>query len=215
MKLGPRPRFWLTFVAIFALIVALFVIFEQAGIHLSLDSERARQLGGPSAMAIGCGLLIVDVVLPVPSSVVMIAHGAVFGTVRGGLISIAGSTGAAVFAFLLGRLGQKAFRRFITPEEHDRAAALLERWGLTAIAVTRPIPVLAEAVAIIAGASRFGLARCTVAALLGSAPAAFVYAWAGSHRLSASSDVLIFVLVLGVSLVLWLFGRGAQVTGSR
>ncbi len=36
---------------------------------------------GVVAALVGVGLLVADVVLPVPSSVVMLAHGALFGVV--------------------------------------------------------------------------------------------------------------------------------------
>jgi hypothetical protein len=61
-------------------------------------TDPAPQLAqdGPAAAAVGVGLLVVDVVLPVPSSAVMVAHGALFGVVLGALLSLLGSVGAAM-----------------------------------------------------------------------------------------------------------------------
>jgi uncharacterized membrane protein YdjX (TVP38/TMEM64 family) len=208
-------RFWIVFGGACLLIILLFVAFEQAGMSLSLDDHAVSGTRAVAAAALGVALLVIDVLLPVPSSVVMLAHGALFGVALGALLSIAGATGAALFGCGLGRLGQAAFRRYITPAEHARAAALLDRFGLLAIAITRPVPVLAEAVAIIAGASGYGFVRTAVAAVIGTAPAAFAYAWAGSQRLNAINDALIFALVLLLSAALWLVGRGRQLAPER
>jgi uncharacterized membrane protein YdjX (TVP38/TMEM64 family) len=57
------------------------------------------------------GLLVVDVVLPVPSSLVMIAHGALFGFLLGTLLSVIGSVGAALVGFAIGRPGEPLLAR--------------------------------------------------------------------------------------------------------
>ncbi|MDP9419663.1 MAG: hypothetical protein M3P53_05890 [Actinomycetota bacterium] len=41
-----------------------------------------------AAAALGVGLLVADIVLPVPSSVVMVAHGALFGLRLGAVLSM-------------------------------------------------------------------------------------------------------------------------------
>jgi hypothetical protein len=55
--------------------------------------------------------------------------------------------------------------RLVTAEERARANRLLERWGTLAIVVTRPIPLLAETVAIMAGASPLGWGRTNIGRL--------------------------------------------------
>ncbi len=84
-------------------------------------------------MAVGVGLLIADVLLPVPSSIVMIAHGALFGVVYGTLLSLIGGTGATLVGFALGRRGGPLLARVVSREERTRADCLLRRWGALAI----------------------------------------------------------------------------------
>ena len=59
--------------------LACFGIAEALGVPLLTDPMPALKAAGPLAGVIGVALLIADVVLPVPSSLVMIAHGALFG----------------------------------------------------------------------------------------------------------------------------------------
>jgi uncharacterized membrane protein YdjX (TVP38/TMEM64 family) len=76
-----------------------------------------------------------------------------------------------------------------------------------AIAASRPVPLLAETVAIAAGASSLGVTRTLIWAAVGSVPGAVLYAVAGSAGASAPSGLLVFGLVLVVATVLWMGGR--------
>src|SRR5678815_825922 len=146
-------RYLLTVVVLIACFTILFVIVEALGVPLLSDPTPWMRHGGVVAACIGVGLLIADVVLPVPSSIVMVAHGALFGVLWGTMLSLVGSVGAAVFGFAIGRRG-----------------------GTLAIIVTRPVPLLAETVAIMAGASSMSWRAIILASIAGSLPPALLYA---------------------------------------
>ena len=73
------------------LFLLLFLLVEWLQVPLLTDPSRWLERGGGWAALLGVGLLIADVVLPVPSSLVMIAHGALFGVAWGTLLSLVGS----------------------------------------------------------------------------------------------------------------------------
>jgi uncharacterized membrane protein YdjX (TVP38/TMEM64 family) len=114
---------------------------EALGIPLLTDPTPWMQHRGVLAAVVGVTLLIADVLLPVPSSLVMVAHGALFGVVLGTLLSLLGSIGAALFGFAIGRRGGKLLERVVTPAERVRADKMLARWGTLAVIVTRPVPL--------------------------------------------------------------------------
>ena len=95
------------FLATFGILSALHVPF------LEDPTAWMSGRGGWIAAATGVGLLIADVFLPVPSSLVMVAHGALFGVATGTLLSLIGSVGATLFGFALGRRGGPALERVI------------------------------------------------------------------------------------------------------
>jgi uncharacterized membrane protein YdjX (TVP38/TMEM64 family) len=163
--------------------------------------------GGVLAAGLGVGLLIVDVVLPVPSSLVMVAHGALFGVLWGTMLSLVGSVGAAVFAFVIGRRGGAVLERVVTPAERARASSVLARWGTLAIIVTRPVPLLAETVAIMAGASSMTWRAMVVASVAGSLPPALLYALTGAAVANVQNTALMFGVVLLVAGLFWLIGK--------
>ena len=152
-------------------------------------------------------MLVVDAALPVPSSLVMVAHGTRFGVAIGTVLSIVGSTGAALLGFALGRRGGPLLTQLVPPEERAWADRLLVRWGTLAIIVTRPVPLLAETTAIMAGASPLGWRRVALAALAGSLPGALLYALTGAVATSFQNGALVFGLVILVAGLSWLLGR--------
>jgi uncharacterized membrane protein YdjX (TVP38/TMEM64 family) len=187
-------------------LLATFAVVEWLGIPVLTDPQPWLDRGGVAAAVTGVGLLVADVALPVPSSLVMVAHGALFGALVGTALSLAGSVAATLVGFAIGRRGGGVLDRLVGVEERRRADALLERWGVLALLVSRPVPILAETVAILAGASRLRWGRAAVAALIGSLPAALLYGLAGAVAVSFGDAALVFGAVLALGAVVWLVG---------
>lgn len=204
-------RYWMLTVGMMVTFLVLFGIAEWLHIPLLTNPDPWLHRGGWIAAAVGVGLLIADVLLPVPASLVMIAHGALFGVWTGTLLSLLGAVGAALFGFALGRRGGPLLARLVPEDERRRADALLAQWGDLAIIVTRPIPILAETVSILAGASPMGWGRMVAATLAGSLPAALIYALTGATARNLfgnwDSVPLVFGLVIGVAGLFWMVGR--------
>lgn len=200
-------RYWLLTGSMMVLFLVLFGIAEWLRLPILTDPGPLLAQGGWIAAAGGIGLLVADVVLPVPASLVMILHGALFGVVTGTLLSLAGSLGAALFGFWVGRRGGPLLARLVPEDERRRADALLQEWGDLAIVVTRPVPILAETMAILAGASPMGLGRMLLATLAGSLPAALLYAVTGATARSLDNAALVFSLVILVAGLFWFIGR--------
>jgi uncharacterized membrane protein YdjX (TVP38/TMEM64 family) len=167
--------------ALAAAFAAAFVLAEVADIPLLTDPSS--YLGGRlyAAAAIGVGLLAADVVLPVPSSVLMTVHGALFGVAVGAALSLVGSLGAAAIGYGIGRAGSPLLERIVIRDQRQNADRIVQRWGGLAVALTRPVPIVAETVAVIAGTSSLGWGRLLGMAALGSLPPSLFYAFLGAH----------------------------------
>jgi uncharacterized membrane protein YdjX (TVP38/TMEM64 family) len=203
-------RYILIMALMIAFFLVLFFIVEALGVPLLADPTPWMNHGGVLAAGIGVGLLIADVLLPVPSSLVMVAHGALFGVALGTLLSLLGSVGAALFGFAIGRRGGKLLERVVTGEERTRADYLLSRWGALAIIVTRPVPLLAETVAILAGASSLSWSKVVQASFAGSLPPALLYALTGAAVANFKSAALMFGVVLLVAGLFWFVGNRVE-----
>ena len=166
---------------------------------------------------VGVGLLVADIVLPVPSSVVMLAHGALFGVIPGAALSVLGRTGNAVVGVLIGReagnlLSRRSLRRTADP---GKGAELVGRWGLAAVVVTRPVPVLAESTLVAAAAMGLSLPMVVAAAVVGALPEAVLYAVAGDVAASYANGAIVFFTVIVLAAGAWAAGARMERTRSR
>lgn len=193
--------------AVGGLLLALFGLARLLKIPLLSDDSPHLGEPGVGAAVASLALLTGDVVLPVPSSALMILNGSLFGLVGGALLSLAGGEAAALFAFALGRRGGVALARRASPAARERAERLVAQHGALAIVVTRPVPVIAETAAIMAGAAGMPLGRLAAAAAIGSVPPAIAYAVVGAY--TQQYEVLHLVLAGAVvfAAVFWLVDR--------
>jgi uncharacterized membrane protein YdjX (TVP38/TMEM64 family) len=206
-------HYLLSAAAILAFFLVTFLVGEAAGIPLLEDPTPWLERAGWLSAVIGVSLLALDVVLPIPSNVIMIAHGALFGTLVGTLLSLAGSMAAAAAGFWIGRRGGQLLALAVPADERAQANAWLERWGALAIVVSRPLPLLAETITVLAGASSLGWGRAMLAALVGSLPPCLFYAWAGAASIGFEGDALVFGAVILLGVLVGLVGR--QIERSR
>ena len=195
-----------------AIFLALFLIGEAAGIPFLEDPTPWLQQAGWFAATVGVALLALDVVLPVPSNIVMIAHGALFGIVAGTLLSLAGSMLASAAAFWIGRRGGRLLRLAVPADERAHADAILARWGVVAIVVSRPLPLLAETVLVLAGTSRMSW-RTAMLASSGAVPLCLFYAWAGATSIGFEGGAIVFGLTIVLAAIVGLTIR--QIEQSR
>lgn len=201
-----RHYVWL-FGAMAAIFLLLFAVVDALGIALLQDPSEVMQAGNLAAAGVGLALLVADVLIPVPSSLIMVANGALFGVALGALLSLVGCVGAAAVGFAIGRRGGPLLDRLVPEGERARADAMLLRWGLVAVIASRPVPILAESVAILAGTSSLSWGRLLVGSVLGSVPAAAALAAAGATGAALDSTLIVFGAVLLLSGVAWWWGR--------
>lgn len=196
-------RYWIVAVAMVVTFGVLFGIAEA----LDLRFQPAFEHASVGTAAVGIGLLVIDVLLPVPSSLIMTGHGAVFGWALGAALSLVGSVLAAIAAFWIGRRGGPLLEKLVGTEERTRADAMLAKWGVLAIILTRPLPMLAETAALLAGASTMRWRTLLAGAALGNLAPALLYAITGATAASLGNSVLVFGLVVGMAGLFWVIAR--------
>jgi len=200
-------RLLLLIAAIGFAVIAMFAVATALGVPLLTDPGRYLTLGAPGSTALACALLVADVILPVPSSLLLAYLGAAHGVVIGAALGAAAHALGGLIGFGIGRASRGAIDRWIGPEERSRIDRLLARWGMLGIAASRPIPVIAETVTIVAGTSHgMGSLRFTAAAVAGSGAYAVVNAAAGQQAREGSFGLAI-AAALVIAIVLWLCGR--------
>jgi uncharacterized membrane protein YdjX (TVP38/TMEM64 family) len=149
----------------------------------------------PYAWLVAIGLLVSDLVLPVPATGVMAVLGAVYGTVPGAAIGATGFMLAGLTGYGLARVaGRRGARWLASDEEMDRFRSFFDRWGGYAVILSRLAPVLPEVTTVLAGLARMHFGRFLAALALGSVPMALLFAWIGQ----ASPDHPAFGIAVAV-----------------
>jgi len=161
------------------------------------------------AWAAGIVLIWVDLVLPVPQTVVIAALGVVYGTVIGGLLGSVGQiTGGLLGYVLMLTSARRMMKRFVGPQSLNGMESLFERSGAWAIVLTRSLPYsIPEAMVFLAGLVGMPMRKFTAALALGSVPTAFVFAaigagWADQPILALVVSYVLPILLLPIALFL-------------
>ncbi|MCX5510021.1 3-dehydroquinate synthase [Pseudomonas sp. BJa3] len=197
---GPGKHFWLSVLCFSGLVIASFVLFEQqiqnflSHLEHFLPSTPAQML---TLAVLLIGLLALDVVLPVPSSMVALFAVATLGSVGGYLVIFIGlclgaglgyALGAGYFRLLSSRLGL-----------HQRQPGQLAyRLGTLSLICLRGVPVLAETSVVAAGMQRYPLRAFILVTTLANAGLALAYSAIGSFLVA--QNALLVTLLAGMVL---------------
>ena len=166
--------------------------------------------------------------LPAPASLGLLAAGALAAHERAswGWMTVAGLTGTIIgdhLAYLLAASASGWVHRLPVARHFARAEALLDRWGLYQVFVSRWLfpTVLTPATNYFAGLSRFPLTRFTPAVIVGEAVYVFGYMALGAlfsneldrvNRMAGRTSLLAFLAVAAVvGLVAWGRSRRSEV----
>lgn len=161
------------------------------------------------AWAAGIVLIWVDLVLPVPQTVVIAALGIIYGAVLGGLLGSVGLiTGGLLGYVLMLTSARRMVKRFVGPQSLNRMESLFERSGAWAIVLTRSLPYsIPEGMVFLAGLAGMPTRKFIAALALGSVPTAFAFAaigagWADQPILALVVSYVLPILFLPVALFL-------------
>ena len=158
---------------------------------LSATDERAL------AFALtGGGLLTLDVVLPIPSSIVIALLGGRLGFFAGWLCAWLGLTAGNLIGYGIGRLWPQK----LAPDISESPTFIM-------LILSRPVPILAEAVAIAAGAMRTRPIHMFTACAAGNLVYAGALAANGAALLATDWTGPGIILPLFVPVICWILWR--------
>ncbi len=175
-------RLYVVVIAVVVLMLAPMLIFGD-----EIDAQFAGEQGlerlrsyGAWAWLVGSGLIISDLVLPVPSTAVIAGLGMLYGPWLGGLIGGVASMLAGLLAYVGCRLlGQRALDFIVGEANLEKLSRFFVRHGIWAIALSRWMPLLPEVLCCLAGLARVRLAPFIAALACGSLAMGFAFSFMG------------------------------------
>jgi uncharacterized membrane protein YdjX (TVP38/TMEM64 family) len=206
------------------ILVFLYFRSEQFSLHVGFllrtlgrgdlegirDYIRAWGAWGP---AISAAVMVFQSVLaPLPSFLVTVANGFLFGAFWGGALSWSSAmVGAALCFWITRSFGRPAAERFVNPKAMARVDAFFARYGDNSILIARLIPVVSfDAVSYLAGLTPIRFWAFFLATGIGQLPATVVYSWLGQNVTGMTQLWLYVLLILAALTVLALTVRKAM-----
>jgi uncharacterized membrane protein YdjX (TVP38/TMEM64 family) len=195
-----------------------FVIVPFLVLGPWLESQALGRMAGLEGVGLALGsaaLLALDVVLPVPSSIVAITTGALLGRPLGALVVWSGMSIGCVLGFYIGRGAEPVAKAVGGPAGHEALTAFMRRWGWYGLIVLRPVPVLAEGSLLMASACGLGLRTTLAATLPANLGIAALYAHVGAQALGSAPIGLPILVSFGAPALLAIVFRVAAAPRSR
>lgn len=190
------------FFIIASFIITAFLVFENLELFFSNLLHNLSNNTGLYAF-ISFLVLASDIVLPVPSSIVMYTNGYVLGVMYGATISLLALMVSCVVGYYLGRLTSAGLKTV----SDERAQKIIANYGSVSILITRGIPILSESVCIICGYNNMPFKNYFMLNLLGYIPLCLLYAYCGSVGYNQDTFFISFACSIIFSALFWLFGK--------
>ena len=166
-------------------------------------------------------MAIQGLIVPLPSEIVLLATGIIWGWFLGGLFGIVGSMLAGILCFYISRKGGRPLvEKFVGSKTLNLADDLIKKYGIWTIIISRFIPFISfDVISYASGLVDIDFKKYTIGTFLGSTFRAFFYSVVGSllgimppidvndaHALETQAGVfnVWLLIILGVLVLMFL-----------
>jgi membrane protein DedA with SNARE-associated domain len=172
-----RPLF---IIALVLLVPIVPFCFLGDGFERELENWFSQRISSTELAWTVVLLLASDIVLPIPSSLLSTLAGSRLGILNATCLSWLGMMIGSILGFGLARwIGPPLVQRFAGAEDLESLHRLAKHYGALTLAITRPLPIFAEAAVLLLGMSRLSWKTFLTVACLSNGAIALVYACLG------------------------------------
>ncbi|NVM16936.1 MAG: TVP38/TMEM64 family protein [Candidatus Lokiarchaeota archaeon] len=165
-------------------------------------------------------MAIQGLIVPIPSEVVLLATGMIWGWFFGGIMGIIGSMAASLLCFYISRRGGRPLaKKFVGDSGLAMADRLINKYGIKAIIVSRFIPIISfDVISYASGLVDIDIKKYSIGTLIGSIFRAFFYSIWGAllgftppidttdvELIRAQSEVFNVILLLVLAILVLMF----------
>ncbi len=200
----------LIFALIYAFIPALQTAIKQVVFMLSTVDVTAMKnyilAYGIWAPAVSFALIIFQcIIAPLPGFIITFANAALFGWVKGALLSWCGQLAGAALCYWIARFyGRSVVERFTSKFLLEEVDSFFERYGKFAVLLARLFPFISfDVVSYAAGLTSMGFRGFFLATGLGMLPVTILYSYLGDV-LTGSVKIFVVAILILVFLVIFI-----------
>lgn len=190
------------FIITVSVILISFFVFDDLELYLKHLLQQVRTDHTTYAW-LSFFVLTSDIILPVPSSIIMFTNGYVLGTVYGTAISLLSLSAGAIVGYYLGKFTSLGLKS----SADDKANNIISTYGPLSILITRGIPVLSETICIICGFNKMPFSKYLLYNIIGYLPLCLLYAICGSTGYDKNIFLISFCCSIVIAAMFWFFGR--------
>jgi uncharacterized membrane protein YdjX (TVP38/TMEM64 family) len=125
---------------------------------------------------------IQGIIIPIPSELVLLSSGLIWGLVLGSILGVIGSMAAGILTYYIAVLGGRPMiERFLGQENLEVIDTYIDKYGAGAVLVARAFPFMAfDPISYASGFLKINFREYFIATLIGSIIRCVFYAWLGS-----------------------------------
>lgn len=184
-------------------VILTFVLWEQPLTYFIDDWLASSQLSANSVALVVIALLTLDVLLPVPSSLISVAAGSLLSPFVAFSSIFLGMFFGCLFGYGLGRLlGQTGVGKLVKPAQQQLANRNLFSTQARYLMACRGVPVLAEVSILMAGVNRVPIKTFLITTSIANALIALAYILAGQLIQHGNSIFIAVIVVLAMPALL-------------
>ena len=194
---------------VYPLLVSIAIVLITFGIFHTLEDSFSDTLhlleNNPIEFGIiSFAILASDIILPVPSSIVLYINGYFLGILAGTLVSLSGLMVGCIIGYFIGKASSNLF----DSTSNQKADKLLSKYGPPAIFITRGIPILSESICFVCGYNRTRFRQYLLLNFIGYLPVCIIHAIFGKLGYEDTNMFLLsFAASIVISVIFWFFGK--------
>lgn len=157
-----------------------------------------RSYGKQAAVVSFILMVLQSIAAPIPAFLITLSNAAIFGWVKGAMLSWSSAMAGAALCFFLARaLGRDAVERLTSKGAMESVDVFFERYGKYAILICRLLPFVSfDFVSYGAGLTNMGFWPFFIATGIGQLPATIVYSYVGGTLTGGAQKLFLGLLTL-------------------
>ncbi|MGF7109055.1 TVP38/TMEM64 family protein [Treponema pedis] len=195
----------LSFIAVYFFVPAVntninkaIKVLSTAGARIDGVIEYIRSYGAYAAVISFFLMMLQAVLAPIPAFLITLSNAAIFGWVKGAILSWSSAMAGAALCFYLARiLGRDITEKLVSKSALKSVDEFFNRYGKQTILVARLLPFVPfDPISYAAGLTPMSFRSFFIATGIGQLPATVVYSYVGGTLSGGAQKLMVGLLIL-------------------